>query len=91
MAEQDPKVIDWRDLLMIVLLCFILSWILILGLEWMARRWSLDWLHLRGSRGSVATLLAAGGGSWIGFRIAGALGFKPTRRRSKLDSEPPLP
>ncbi len=89
--EQEPTVIDWKDLLLIVLLCLILFSIFWLALEWAAQRWSLDWLHERGRRADIATLIAALGGSWLGFRIASALGFKPVKRRSKLDSEPPLP
>jgi hypothetical protein len=89
--EQEPTVIDWKDLLLIVLLCFIIFWILWLGLEWAARHWSLDWLHERGRRGNVATLLAALGGSWVAFRIASALGFKPVKLPKKLDSDRPLP
>ncbi|WP_338502417.1 hypothetical protein V6R86_04285 [Sphingomonas kaistensis] len=89
--EQKPTVIDWKDLLLIVLLCFILFSIFWLALEWAARRWSLDWLHERGRRADIATLIAALCGSSLGIRIASALGFKPVKRRSKLDSEPPLP
>ena len=89
--EQGRAAIDWKDALLIVLLCFIIFWIFWLALDWAAARWSLDWLHGRGRRGSIAAALAALGGAWIGFRIASALGFKPIRRPGKLDSEPPLP
>ena len=81
--EREPTVIDWKDLLLIVLLCLILIAIFWLALEWAARQWSLDWLHEHGRRGSFASLIAAGGGSWLGFRIADALGYKPIKRRPK--------
>ena len=90
-GEEVRGVIDWRDLLLIVALCLIIFLILDLALDWAARRWSLDWLHTRGRRSDLGSILAGLGGSWLGFRIASALGFKPIRRSAKLDSEPPLP
>ena len=90
--EREPTVIDWKDLLLIVLLCLVIIFTLDIVIEWAARRWSLDFLIQRSSRGrTLAMLLSAAGGSWIGFKIAAALGFKPVKRPSKLDSEPPLP
>jgi uncharacterized membrane protein YeaQ/YmgE (transglycosylase-associated protein family) len=81
--EREPTVIDWKDLLLIVLLCLVLFGIFWLALEWAARQWSLDWLNERGRRGSVATVIAGLCGSWLGFRIADALGYQPIKRRPK--------
>jgi hypothetical protein len=43
-AEQQPTVIDWKDLLLIVLLCLVIIFTLDIVIEWAARRWSLKWL-----------------------------------------------
>ena len=39
-GEQPPVVIDWKDLLLIVLLCLVIVLTLDILLEWAARRWS---------------------------------------------------
>ncbi|UUR07118.1 hypothetical protein [Sphingomonas glaciei] len=89
---QEPAVLDWKDLLLVVLLCLVIIFTLDIVVEWAARRWSLDWLIARSSRGrTLAMVLSVAAGSWIGFRIALALGVKPVKWDAKLDSKPPLP
>jgi len=89
--EQEPAVFDWWDLLLILALWLVIFCTLDLAIQWAALRWSLNWLVESGGRGSLDIGVAGLAAWWISSKITDALGYKPIKRPSKLDSKPPLP
>ena len=78
------------ELVCYVVLGFCLIMTLDLALDWAGRRWSIDILEL-GRRRDLGFVIALVAGLWLNNRIASALGLKPLRRRSELDSGELLP